>query len=356
MRHFLLSFIMFFVFVSCSRSGDEVPNVKPANLLELKGADVSFLPELRESGINLQNSNNQNQDVLGILKSSGVNTVRLRLWHTPETPTSSLGTVKSISQEARALGLKIFITVHYSDTWADPGAQKKPTAWENLTFSELKNELYQYTKAVMQEINPDYIQIGNEINSGFLFPEGYSSNASQFTELLKEGVRAVRETNPETGIALHYAGFEGANPFFTSLSNIDYDIIGISYYPIWHGKNLNELEESLNLLSNTQNKKILIAETAYPFTLEWNDSTNNIIGLNSQISPEFSASPAGQRDFVNKIKNIISETPKGMGFCYRGGEWVSYEGKSATDGSYWENQAFWDFQNKPLPVLETFRN
>ena len=135
-----------------------------------------------------------------------------------------------------------------------------------------------------------------------------------------------------------------------------YDIIGISYYPIWHGKNLNELKESLNLLSNTQNKKILIAETAYPFTLEWNDSTNNIIGLNSQISPEFSASPAGQRDFVNKIKNIISETPKGMGFCYRGGEWVSYEGKSATDGSYWENQAFWDFQNKPLPVLETFRN
>ena len=98
----------------------------------------------------------------------------------------------------------------------------------------------------------------------------------------------------------------------------------------------------------------LIAETAYPFTFAWNDWTNNIIGDSSQILPQFSASIQGQKDYLNKIKYIISNTPNGIGFAYWGAEFISFKGSEAKNGSSWENQALWDFTNKALPSMSVF--
>ena len=126
-------------------------------------------------------------------------------------------------------------------------------------------------------MQPNYIQIGNEINSGFIHPMGnIATNFDQFKDLLEGAILAVRTQNTSTKIILHYAGVQGAKEFFSRLSNIDYDIIGISFYPIWHGKSLGALESSLNELGTVFNKKILIAETAYPFTLNWADNTHNM--------------------------------------------------------------------------------
>jgi arabinogalactan endo-1,4-beta-galactosidase len=137
---------------------------------------------------------------------------------------------------------------------------------------------------------------------------------------------------------------------------LDYDIIGISYYPIWHGKSLTELELQLNNLSQTFEKEIVIAETAYPFTLDWNDWTTNIVGSENQIiTPDFPANPTGQHDFILQINKLSTHNlERGIGFCYWGGELVSWYGNQATNGSAWENQALLDFNNKALPVLDAF--
>ena len=153
---------------------------------------------------------------------------------------------------------------------------------------------------------------------------------------------------------IHFAGIEGASWFFSKTAAIDYDYIGLSYYPIWHGTDINLLQQTMTTLGQTYNKKVLVAETSYPFTLGWNDWTNNIIGLTNQLHPNYPATPEGQRDFLQKIKTTVQNTPSGLGFCYWGTEWIAFRGNQATNGSSWENQALWDFNGKLVPAATVF--
>lgn len=217
--------------------------------------------------------------------------------------------------------------------------------------------MFAYTIKVVREIEPDYIQIGNEINPGFLFPLGsISQHLQQFKALLQTAVETVRQTNKTTQIIIHYAGFEDADWFFEQTKSITYDIIGLSYYPLWHGKSLDKLKQKMDYLTVTFDKKIVIAETAYPFTLGWNDWTNNIVGLPEQlILPDFPATGVGQHNFLQEIKTITQEVEGGIGFCYLGAELIAWKGPEATDASPCENQALFDFSNRALPVLEVFK-
>jgi arabinogalactan endo-1,4-beta-galactosidase len=229
--------------------------------------------------------------------------------------------------------------------------------WQNVSFSTLKTIVYDYTKMVVEQINPDIIQIGNEINNGFLHPEGNRySEPSQFLALLNEGIKAVREhASGQTKIMLHFAGHEESNVFFNFVNGLDYDIIGISFYPIWHGKSLSELEQNLIQLRTLYDKEIMIAETAYPFTLGWNDWTNNIVGLEEQlILPDYPATPEGQKNFVQQLKMIMTNLDGGIGLSYWGAELVAWNGPESSEGSAWENQALFDFNNQALPVVEVF--
>jgi arabinogalactan endo-1,4-beta-galactosidase len=110
----------------------------------------------------------------------------------------------------------------------------------------------------------------------------------------------------------------------------------------------------MTTLGQTYNKKVLVAETSYPFTLGWNDWTNNVIGLTNQLHPNYPATPEGQRDFLQKIKTTVQNTPNGLGFCYWGTEWIAFRGNQATNGSSWENQALWDFNRKLVPAATVF--
>lgn len=322
----------------------------------IKGADISFLPEIEAAGVTFKNAGGTNKEMLDILKESGVNTIRLRLWHTPTSEHSSLPEVKALSDRIKAKGMKVWLSVHYSDTWADPGHQVKPAAWNAAFFTDLADSVYKYTKKVMTEIEPDIIQIGNEINGGFLLPSGSTSNVPNFITLLKEGIRAAREVSPDTQIMVHVAGFDVATWFYQQLQTnaVDYDLIGLSYYPIWHGKNLTNVQSTVNNLGATYGKDVVIAETAYPFSLGWEDWTNNIVGETGQLVSGYAATPEGQKQFLLKIRQIVTESPKGAGFCYWGAEWVSFKGDEATNGSSWENQALFDFSNKAVPALEAF--
>jgi arabinogalactan endo-1,4-beta-galactosidase len=340
---------------ACSedRGGQLVPNSKEELI---RAVDVSFLPTIRKEGTVFFNTQQQAGDALDILKAAGCNTVRLRLWHTPISSSSSLQEVQAFASEIRDKGFKLWIVVHYSDTWADPGNQEKPAAWGNASVPVLGDSVYTYTKRIVRLLNPEFIQLGNEVNGGMLWPEGRISNPSNFALFLKKGAAAVRESNANTKIMIHHAGTE-ADAFYATLKSqqIDYDIIALSYYPRWHTKSLTEVSDALERLGTANDKDIMLAETAYPFTLEWNDYTNNLVGEASHLLSNYPASPTGQKNFLLTIRSMIELNPRGIGFAYWEPEWVAYRGTEASDGSPWENMALFDFNRQALPGLEAFK-
>ncbi|WP_264519635.1 arabinogalactan endo-beta-1,4-galactanase [Flavobacterium sp. N1994] len=320
----------------------------------IRAADMSYLPLIESEGT-IYKHNNVAEDAVTTLKNAGCNTIRIRLWQNPSDGHSSLNEVKALALRVKQVGMKVWLTVHYSDTWADPGNQTKPVAWQNLNYTDLKTAVSNYTIQIMTEIYPDIIQIGNETNDGLLWPEGkLSTNESQYLELVSTAVTAVRSKSTTTKIMLHYAGISGSDWFFSKVANVDYDYIGISYYPIYHGKSLTDLQNKMNTLGQLYNKKVVIAETAYPFTFGYNDYTNNILGLSSQIIPAYAASNDGQKQYLLAIKNLVKQSTNGIGFCYWGAEWVAFRGPTSTNGSPWENQALWDFTNNSLPAMDAF--
>jgi len=349
---FFSGFAVLLTLVACGDKPDG-PDPVPVKFI-IKAADLSFLPEIENAGVVFYNRGGQAEEMLKTLKDAGMNTVRIRLWKNPATPHSGFPEVKAFSAKVRSMGMKVWLTVHYSDTWADPGSQIIPAAWAGLGYYAVKDSLYAYTSMIVKEINPDFIQIGNEINHGMMWPQGNLNFLSNFMGLLVSGAQAVRDKSASCKIIIHYAGFEEAEAFYDNLGDLDYDIIGLSYYPMWHGKNLGMLESTLDSLGQKFDKEVLIAETAYPFTLGWNDWTNNVVGLEEHLVDGYPATPAGQKAFLKEIKRISTAAKKSVGFAYWGGEWVAYKGTQATDGSSYENQAFYDFENKALPVIDAY--
>ena len=362
MKKYILVFGVFALlgmFFSCSANDtNETPIVEPpvAEDTFIRAADISFLPEIESSGTILYN-NTKAEDMLTTLKTAGCNAVRIRLWKNPSNGHSGMTEVKALAARVKKAGMKVWLTVHYSDTWADPAVQTIPAEWENLSFTDLKTAVATYTSTIITEINPDIIQIGNEINSGLLWPQGHLINQEvQCLALLSAASTTIRTKAPNTKIMIHYAGVKASdtNWFFNKIKSVDYDYIGLSYYPIWHGKDLEVVKTTINTLGKTYNKKVIIAETAYPFTLGYNDWTNNIVGLDTQLVSGYPATPDGQKSFVMAIKTVVKESEFGLGFAYWGGEWISFKGNQAANGSTFENQAFYDFNNNALPVLQVF--
>lgn len=358
LKNILLILVVSCTLFSCASTDSPEPTPEPtpvANYDFIRAADISYLPLIESEGTTYKH-NGIAENALTTLKNAGCNTVRIRLWNNPSDSHSGLTEVKALAIRAKQAGFKVWLTVHYSDTWADPGNQTTPIAWQSLSFNNLKTAVANYTSTILTEIQPDIIQIGNEINSGLLWPQGnLITNESQCLELLSVASATIRNQSPNTKIMLHYAGIgSGATWFFNKVSSINYDYIGLSYYPIWHGKVLADVTSTINSLSQTHNKKVLIAETAYPFTLNWNDWTNNILGANDQLITNFPATNDGQKNYLLAIKSLLKQTTNGIGFCYWGGEWVAFRGPQATNGSSWENQALWDFNNNALPVMDAF--
>jgi arabinogalactan endo-1,4-beta-galactosidase len=351
------TFIVVLIFYSCSNKEDNYEStINIQSKFLIKAVDVSFLPLIESEGTIYKN-NGVAQDALTTLKNAGCNTIRIRLWKNPTVNQSTFNEVKTLASRAKNAGFKVWLSVHYSDTWADPANQTTPAEWQSLSFTDLKTAAENYTSTILTEINPDIIQIGNEINSGLLWPQGHLiNNENQSLQLIAAISAKIRTQKPSTKIMLHYAGIgSGATWFFNKVSSINYDYIGLSYYPIWHGKNFSDVNSTITSLGQTHNKKVIIAETAYPFTLNWNDWTNNIVGQNDQLISTYPASNEGQKNFVLAIKNLLKQNEYGIGFCYWGGEWIAFRGNESTNGSSWENQALWDFNNNSLPVMDAFK-
>jgi len=380
--------LLLLLFASCSDSDNNVPDAIENNpetptpiaptpnpeSVFYSGMDLSFQSELEDYNLDYKDSDGNTIDLLPFVKSKGTNLVRLKLWHTPQNGENGLEDVKAYAQKIKANDMAFLLNIHYSDYWADPATQTPPVAWQNMTFAEVKVAIYDYTKTVVQQLKdqntlPEIIQIGNETNSGFLWDYGrvwgqFSNNWPNYAALVSEAIRAVKsvDTANEVKLMLHHSNVENAIFFFTELEpfSIDFDIIGLSYYPQFHTKDLDVFTTKLGELATNFNKDILMVEVAYPFTLTWNDNANNFIGSNDQILSEFPATPQGQNDYMQWLINTIKAVPnnKGIGFCYWAPDWVAFSGNetTSTTGSSWENQCLFDFDLKALPALERFNS
>ncbi|MBC7121706.1 MAG: glycosyl hydrolase 53 family protein [Pseudothermotoga sp.] len=341
------------------------------------GVDVSMLYEIERLGGRFYDAGVE-KDCLEILKHYGVNWVRLRIWNDP----TNLGggncnheNMTELAAKAKKYGLKVLIDFHYSDWWADPGKQNKPRTWRDLHGEDLQRALYDYTKFVLEYmkergVQVDMVQLGNELNNGFLWPDGQISGPNAggfdgFTMLLKAGIKAVRDFDPEIPIVVHLA--EGGNNslfrwFFDELvkRNVDFDIIGVSYYPYWHGT-LEELSFNLNDVSQRYKKDVLVVETAYPWTLQDADGHANIFGEESlQWTAGYLATVRGQTSFLRDLITVLKQVPdgRGLGLFYWEGAWIPVKGAGwkTGEGNPWENQTLFDFQGNALETLKIFEN
>jgi len=334
----------------------------------IKGADVSFIPQIEDNG-GVYKEDGVSKDPLEIFKDHGINYIRLKLWHTPAENYNNLGKILSMANRIEAHGLKLLLDFHYSDTWADPRQQRKPKAWENIPFAALKDSVYQYTKNVIQALNtqgtpPAMVQIGNEINAGMLWNDGrvggnYDSNWPNFAALVKEGIRGVREScafGDSIKIMIHIANAAKNSTcrwFFDNLiaNGVNFDVIGLSFYPWWHGT-LSQVKSNLNDLASRYKKDLIVVEYAYPWTLQWFDSQNNIVGSQSQLHVGYPASVDGQASFIRDLMNIVRQTKddRGKGLFYWAPEYIS----TPTFLSNWENNALFDFYGNVLKSMDVF--
>lgn len=363
--------------MNCNGSDDSESqqNTPPDDVsIFYKGMDLSFQSELEDYNLIYKDENGIPVELLNFVSENGTNLVRLKLWHTPQNGENGLDDVKAYAQRIKSKGMDFLLNFHYSDYWADPGTQTPPVAWQNMTNEQIRVAIYEYTKDVVTQLKnqntlPDMIQIGNETNSGFLWNYGkvwgdFSDNWSNYATLVNEAIRAVREVDTENSvkIMLHHSSVENAIYFFNELNvyDVDFDIIGLSYYPQFQTHNLTLIQSKLNELATTFNKDILMVEVAYPFTFDWNDNSNNFIGDESQILSQFAATPQGQKAYLTWLVNTIKDIPNnhGIGFCYWAPDWVAFSGNenTSTSGSSWENQCVFDFDLNALPIFDVYKN
>ncbi|CAN5267797.1 hypothetical protein BH11BAC6_BH11BAC6_08490 [soil metagenome] len=373
--------LLTFCFFSCKKSGPpHQPPVNPpdtivitdptdTSIITYRGADLSFLPEIEENNV-LFYKGTTATPVLDIMKSYGCNLVRVRLWYQPANEHSGLEEVLAFCKTIHDKGMQIFLDFHYSDTWTDPANQATPAAWAALDINDLQDSVFEYSKRVIgflkaQNTLPAIVQVGNETNGGMLWNTGKVYNGStenwtDYASLVKKAIEGIRSEDLENKIKimLHYGGIDGADYFFSHIKQqqVAYDMIGVSYYPWWSTTNLATVQQTLNALAATYNKPVMIAETAYPFTLQWNDNTNNVVGLSNQLITGYAATQEGQLAFLTKLRNIVANIPNNMGagFCYWEPDWVAFSGGIVIEGSSWENLTLFDFSNKALPGMQAY--
>lgn len=363
-------FIMLLSIFACKSCGESDTGPKPEIEVGTPqeapdfyyGADLSYVNEMLDCGAIYKDVTGKAKDPYVIFNEAGANLVRVRLWNDPSwTQYSNFEDVKKTIKRAKAEGMHVLLDFHYSDTWADPGAQIIPSAWE----PQIKNReilgglLYDYTYKVLTDLAildllPEMVQVGNETNRMILQKEGEnaSMNWDRNAFLLNKGIQAVRdiarENNKEIGVMLHIAQPENALWWFkqaTIAGITNYDWIGLSYYPKWSDYKLDNVGAAFRNLISTYNKRLMVVETAYPFTLENNDPANNILDKNALIDG-YPASQQGQLDYMNKLTEVIKSSG-GEGLVYWEPAWVSTECSTLWgQGSHWDNATFFDFDNK----------
>lgn len=366
----------------------------------IRGMDASSVQALENSGVKYYNYDGKEQDVFETLAESGVNYIRLRVWNDPYDKdgngygggNNDVDTAIKLGQRATKYGMKVCIDFHYSDFWADPKRQHTPKAWEGMDIDEKSDALYDFTKDSLNKIidagvDVEMVQIGNEINNGMC--DAVKPDA--VVQLLKSGSKAVREKSKEYGkdiqIVVHYTNISNSGEVHGLVSNLqdeklDYDIIGLSFYPFWDGT-MDNMKSVVKDIKDNFKKKVMIAETSYCYTSEDGDGCANSLVGTDDIVDGYPATVQGQADMVRDVFAAANEAGA-TGVFYWEGTWIpvgsatsdnsaiwkkygsgwasSYAGDYDPDdagkyygGCSWDNQAMFDFNGHPLESLKVFK-
>lgn len=364
----------------------------------IKGMDISSLDEIERLGAKFYD-NGEEQELIEILKKYDTNYIRLRLWNDPKTEdgrpygagNTDYETTLRMAKRVKAAGLGFLLDFHYSDFWADPGKQRKPKAWVGMNVDELENAVYEFTREmvsgfVKEGAAPDMVQVGNELSNGLLWPEGQWPNFANIARFVSAGIRAVKETCPEAKIMIHLdngGNNELYRKWFDEYINVnkgeDFDVIGLSYYPFWHG-DLNALANNMNDIAVRFGKELVIAEVSMGHTTKDYAEYEKLAPENRKgmaTKPAlcekvpFAMTVDGQCEFMKAFLEVVENVPenKGRGFFYWEAGWLPVEGsgwateealeyikESGPCGNEWANQALFDYDGNALPALEVIRD
>lgn len=380
----------------------------------VKGMDLSTLLELERCGAKYYDEGKET-DILAVMKKYDVDTIRIRLWNDPWSESgesygageNDLKTSLEIAKRVTAAGFGVLLNFHYSDFWADPGKQFKPKAWVSYGVEELEKAVYDFTFGVMNKflengVNITMVQIGNELSNGLLWPEGKVPNYDNIARFVNAGIRAVRKADERRILGV----INGVNEKCRELEKIpvmihldnggnnalyrewfdnftrrgeDFEIIGLSYYPFWHGS-LQMLTDNMNDIAERYGKDLIVAEVSMGYTME---DYKEYEKLSDEERKGYATKPAlvekieypmteqGQYDFMEDFLNRISHIKggKGRGFFYWEPAWIPVEGSGwATPaslkyiedpgpcGNEWANQALFDYDGNALPTLQLIRD
>ncbi len=399
----------------------------------IKGMDISTLPEVEKQGGKFY-VDGKEKELYSIMKGYGVNSIRLRIWNDPYDSeghpygggTNDYDTMLSLAKRTVDAGMSVCLDFHYSDFWADPGKQLLPKAWKDYDVPQLENAVYEYTKEILGKLRsegiiPESVQVGNEIAHGMLWPYGmHGNNTENLIKFIKAGCRAVREVSPESKIILHFdngGDNEHCHAWYEDMrqGNVDYDIIGLSYYPVFHG-NFEAFEYNVNDLIRTFDKDIIIAETSYGFNVKKpsgyhyveDDYDVAVSSSEDAIVPESAFVPnsapmdnvpqkgkegeeknfmfaeqsvevtgipvtvEGQKEYYEKFFDILRNKIDGqriIGFYYWEPAWLptpestwatkagrAYCNDPGAGGNEWANQCLFDYEGNALPAWEVIRD
>ncbi len=335
----LLSVILFYGIPNVGTS----QNLQSANFS--KGADISWLPQMEATGYKFYNDNGQEEDCFKILKDHGMNSIRLRTFMNPSDNKASGHCSKdetvAMAVRAQKCGMKVMIDFHYSDSWADPGQQRKPKAWEGHDFPTLLNDLYNYTFEVMTAlktagISPEWVQVGNEIPGGMIYPDGSSSNWPQLAQLINKAYEAIKAVSPDTKVILHVDQGNNNGRFrwwfdAATANGAKYDVIGLSYYPYWlEGKpdyslSIEDLGANLNDMASRYGKEVMVVEVG---------------GEDTKVQNTY--------DMLVAVQKKVKEVPdgKGLGVFY-------WEPQGARSWSHYA-LSVWGDDGRPTKALDAF--
>ena len=346
-----------------------------------RGADLSFTPQEIAAGAHFTDHGRPGSPV-DIMRDNGANYVRMRLWVNPPPGYSNLASDLKLARQVRAAGMKIYLDIMYSDFWADPQHQDIPAAWQGQNLAQLTQTVQTYTQQVMsafagQGTPVDMVAIGNEIRNGILWPVGQvdpstGAGYDALATLLKAGVAGARAANPpghKLLIMMHYD--QGGNnqlsqAFYQNLVSrgVPFDVIGLSYYPFFHGT-ISQMRANVDALATQFHKPIVIAETQYAWTLAngnsvAGDSTGDFVWEPSLLSAGYPATPGGQLSFVTDELSILAQVPDGLGagLFYWAPDWIPGVGwePGTGVGSPNVNLTLFDFQGRALPSIGIFKN
>ena len=363
------------------------------------GIDVSTYFEEINHGATYYDGDKKVQP-LDMFRDNGVQLMRIRLWVNPYDEkgnpylggTCDLDNFVRLAKLAQEKGYAVMLDIHYSDFWCDPGKQTIPKAWKGLDLNGLTQKVYEYTKSTLTTakengIDIKYIQVGNEITNGMLWPVGElvcedgspRTNYQSLRALITAGIKACREIAPDAALVLHLERSydqELYNEFFSQMTDIDYDIIGFSYYPYWHGT----FEQFFANVDNCKKfgKKLMVVELGYGFTVEdyiKNEHGGAHLVIDATVTEElgfardYPLTPHGQAEFVKDFLALASAHGvdavfwweplwiPGEGICWASEAAQRYTGATEVKSTRneWANQCLFDYEGKKLPAFDEFR-